>query len=148
MKREIKTEMKNRIMNNVPVKDLTILIFNKSEYANLDWKEEKEFKYNEKMYDIVNVIFNSDKCIRVYCLEDKNETSLFALHEKQVKNNSSESTDGKHGNKLTKIISNYFFQIRKTNVFIPEKPVLLGLLNKTSFNSYICEIPSPPPELV
>lgn len=148
MKHEIKTEMKNRILNDISVNELSIFVFNKTEYANLDWEDEKEFRFNGEMYDIVKVEFISNTDLRVYCIEDKKEKTLFSIHEKQVQNNSSESTDGKHSQKVIKIISNYFFQTPTTNFFIPEKQVLLGLRNKTSFNSFIGEIPSPPPKSV
>ena len=148
MKHEIKTEMKNRILNDIPVNELSVFVFNKTEYANLDWKDRKEFRYKGNMYDIVKVDFNSDTDIRTYCLKDENETSLFALHEKQVQNNSSETTNGKSTHKLIKIIPNYFFQTFTNNFFIPERTVLLSLRNKTIFISFVGEVPSPPPKQV
>lgn len=140
--------MKNRISKDISVNVSSIFVFNKTEYNNLDWEDEKEFMYKEKMFDVVKVDFISDDCVYVYCFEDENEMLLFAFHEKQVQNNSSETADGKTNGKWTKIIPDYFFQKQLIYFSVPEIPFYLGLHYKTDFNSFISEIPSPPPKSV
>lgn len=144
----IKEEVKKKAEDNFQKKDLAFFEFSETEFSTLDWKEEREFRLNGKMYDIVDIKYVSENKIQVYCFDDEKEASLFALNEKLIHNNSSDSTEGKSNQKLTKVIPNYFFQNIIRENFIPTKTVLLGLQGKTTFTSFAGEVPSPPPKLV
>ena len=60
----------------------------KYEYTRrLNWKDENEFEFEGKMYDIVKTEMNNDEVI-VYCIWDKRENELISIYEKHCRNNS------------------------------------------------------------
>ena len=64
------------------------LKFTKYEFTRrLNWKDENEFEFEGKMYDIVKTEMNNDEVI-VYCIWDKRENELISIYEKHCRNNS------------------------------------------------------------
>lgn len=55
-----------------------MLIFHKNEIEKLDWKHEKEFKFRNKMYDVIYTKQQKDS-VYLWCWNDSKE---FQLHEK------------------------------------------------------------------
>ncbi|MBI5540584.1 MAG: hypothetical protein HY951_11035 [Bacteroidia bacterium] len=146
MKTLAKAEIKNRINNNVPTNELTILMFNKEEYANLVWEESKEFRLNGKMYDVISTVKNRDESITVYCIDDERESLLFELHSKQIDDNSSDNKDSKAKHRVSKVILNYFFQ--SLNIIIHNTITRCKTENYYNINclSPNIEVKLPPPK--
>jgi hypothetical protein len=71
----IKKEIKRKIKNAIPNNELIVITANEKD---LDWEDEKEFRYHENMYDIVRKTENKDGSTTYYCIDDKDEKTLFA----------------------------------------------------------------------
>ncbi len=71
-------EAKEKIIKLLPNEKLVKLSFTRDDFAKIDWQEQdKEFYYNEKLYDIVRSEFNGKNHI-LYCLSDEKETIIYA----------------------------------------------------------------------
>ena len=82
---QIHTEIKQQIKKNIPIEDLHVIRF--SENDTPQWmKDQKEFKFQGHLYDIVRSTEadNGDKVY--YCIDDIQEKSLFAFLENDVNN--------------------------------------------------------------
>lgn len=146
MKALAKAEIRSRINNKVPTNELTIFSFNKKEYTNLDWEESKEFRLKGKMYDVISTVNNQDESITVYCIDDESESNLFKLHKKQVDSNSSDNKDSKSEHKISKIISNYFFQSTNLNIFKNITHCKIEDFIVNNFLSLSIDVKLPPPK--
>jgi hypothetical protein len=80
--------MKERIIQQLTNENLVKLSFSSDDFAKIDWQEQnKEFYFNDKLYDIVRSEYNG-KCHILYCLSDEKETIIYAkiLQISQVQN--------------------------------------------------------------
>jgi len=79
IQKSIKKEVKRFVINNLPDDKLTYFIFPKSEIEQkklgVIWIHSKEFKYNNRMYDIVR-IEKIDDNIKYIVFDDSKETDL------------------------------------------------------------------------
>jgi len=70
------------IEDGVPENELTLFTFSKDEIYNgttkVQWTEEDEFRFDEKMYDVVKMETKGDS-VYLYCLHDENESRLYAI---------------------------------------------------------------------
>ncbi len=73
----IRNEMNNQIKNNINLQSILTLTFPlKDKPAGFVWiRKQKEFQYNNEMYDIVKTENSKDK-ITYYCLKDNDEKNL------------------------------------------------------------------------
>lgn len=59
--------------------------FNKNELQSgkirIQWIEDDEFRYENKMYDVVKYESHGDS-VYLYCIEDENESSLYSYYDK------------------------------------------------------------------
>ncbi|MCB9189812.1 MAG: hypothetical protein H6598_07870 [Flavobacteriales bacterium] len=74
-RKQIKREVKTKIMLGLSENELIKLDFDASELKNLNWKNKHEFEHQGKMYDIVRFEQNNDGTI-FWCWLDKEETAL------------------------------------------------------------------------
>lgn len=74
-KRQIRREVKHKIIEGISKEELVLLKFSKSDLKQLKWKHSKEFEYDGSMYDIVDSIQSSDS-ISYWCWWDNKETKL------------------------------------------------------------------------
>lgn len=64
----------NNINNN---KIITVFNFSKKEFHKINWKKKnKEFIYNNNLYDIKSITNNKENII-IYCFADDKETSIY-----------------------------------------------------------------------
>lgn len=62
-----------------PIDNTKRFTFNPNQYSQLDWSERnKEFTFNGRHYDIINIAFYSDE-VTLTCFDDSNETDLAQL---------------------------------------------------------------------
>ncbi|UAB81551.1 hypothetical protein INR76_01960 [Marixanthomonas sp. SCSIO 43207] len=75
-KKQLKKEVKHKIIAGLDKEDLVYLKFSKVDaQKNLEWKHSKEFKYKGQMYDIVETKITKDS-IAYWCWWDYEETKL------------------------------------------------------------------------
>ena len=75
-KRQLKKEIKEKIITTIPKEQLVALKFIKEEaQKELKWEHSKEFKYKDNMYDVVSVEIK-DQIIYYYCWPDDDESEL------------------------------------------------------------------------
>ncbi len=145
MQNSVKEEMKERIKNVIPSEEMIIFNFNETDYMDLVWEDDNEFRYKGDMYDVIRIVKSENNNIRVYCIDDKKETKLLADFEKQTQNN---STDGQQKQNIVKLFTSFYLLVKESNSFIPDKLVLSAFDFKKSFISFIGDIPAPPPKSV
>lgn len=81
---KIRCEIKNKILKNVKDQELCLIIINKDNKSDITWYENnKEFKYQGQMYDVVRIKnYNNEKCY--YCINDKKEKQLLTNYYKNI----------------------------------------------------------------
>lgn len=81
LQHRIRTEVKAKIKSSVPADELVLLAFSaealKDESSSLQWLDDREFRYNGNMYDIVRSYTRADTTFFL-CLNDIQEEKLFA----------------------------------------------------------------------
>lgn len=76
-KSRIKKEIKTKLKADIPENELKIFIFSPQEYKNLNFlKEEKEFIYQNRFFDIMKKNRMKDGKIKLICIDDKQESEL------------------------------------------------------------------------
>ena len=146
MKSTIVSQIKLGISNDAQ----TIITINKNELSKIDWQEnDKEMVYNNKRYDVIKS--KEDKTtITYYCINDKQEETLFAdlndhinshvISTKPVKSHSSKTLE----NDVVKI----FFNHQQLINLIPNESGISFLSIKEDIVSEYIKTNSPPPWLV
>ena len=74
-KKQIRREVKHKIIEGINKDELVQLRFSNADKALLKWKHSKEFEYNGSMYDIVDSTILSDTTT-YWCWWDNEETKL------------------------------------------------------------------------
>lgn len=57
----------------------------KGEDAALDWKDDNEFRLHGRMYDIISTKIHANGTIEYLCIDDEDETRLFANMDNLIK---------------------------------------------------------------
>ncbi len=80
-----RTEIVEVMLNDLSDIELVTLKFDKNEFQSgiirIHWIEEDEFRYENKMYDVVQKESLSDS-VTFYCIEDENESMLYTYFDK------------------------------------------------------------------
>ena len=137
----IKEEIKEKIINNLPDNELTILKVTACENERIEWTEQgKEFRYKGEMFDLVKVKQVNGITI-YYCFCDSKENKLLSCLDKLVK----EQCDHSQSRSVQKKqVINYYFQEGVFSQSLPVSPV--HYFPYTSAYKYICpEVITPPP---
>lgn len=149
--KKIKHQVKHELIHNTPKSDLVSFSFKfESEaFKSLNWKHNREFEFNGKMFDIVEAD-STENGVYYLCFPDKQETALNhqfndLLNERYAEDESS--------NKNQKLISNFI-----RSLYIPDFEDLeaLNLAFKLehkdyynqSFYEFYIEKNSPPPQFI
>lgn len=136
------------LIEKIDKSELVLLKFKTEEInSKIEWEHSKEFKYHNKMYDIIETIFWGDSVV-FHCWLDDEETQL----NKTLFNLLTSSLEKK--NKSNKIFNqlNSFNSIFYINQIIESNNIFLNIfirifgsyLNKLSYY-FICPL-SPPPK--
>lgn len=98
--------MKKKIKAGLDFSELQCIEFTHQEFESIKWeKENKEFIYQNKFYDIVKSEVQLNGNIKLYCIDDKQESKLFAALDYEVKKNTDIEKSGKPGaKKILKLI--------------------------------------------
>ncbi len=109
-KETVRKIVKTKIIKSLNKKDLSLLIFSKEEILKILPKNEKEFLYQQKMYDVVDYKVTND-FVYLWCYEDYKESKIY----KQIFDTVNAFL-GKHSKKnetnnlILKFFNNLFFQ--------------------------------------
>lgn len=95
----IKKDIKRRIKKGVPEEELAHIIYKPSIKNQFEWKHKAEFRYNGTMYDIVRTEFVNDSTQIFHCVNDSQETVLFADLEKLLEEELAVHFPSKNGKK-------------------------------------------------
>lgn len=148
---EAKNEIKSKIKLGSPVQELIAIKLDNCKIESIQWVEKnKEFYYDNELYDIVRTDETSPTETTFYCISDEKEEALFCNLDEYVKTyitnnaNKSNSTSKKLSNHVVKI---YFFQSSDFYFHIPS--LKINFSNPSlNYSSEYSETSSPPPELV
>ncbi|MBK9076551.1 MAG: hypothetical protein IPL77_16560 [Flavobacteriales bacterium] len=78
-RRTVRKEIKLRLKAGVPQEERTPFQVTQAEYAALDWvKPQREFRLNGRFYDVVELHVQADETFLLSCIDDHQETELFA----------------------------------------------------------------------
>lgn len=149
-KKKIRKEIKQKIIRGICENELVYFVFSKEDSRTLlDWKHDKEFSYQDEMYDIVKKEISGDS-IRYWCWWDHEESRLERQLQKEVWIALGAHPQKKNHEQKWKD----FYK----KLFCPDRDVLTYLtpsfekksLQKTDFTlvTFIRDIPSPPPQPV
>ena len=141
-----KTEISSLINNGVPVHQQVVFSFEINEYAGYctgkEWKEADEFRYNDKLFDVIKTEISGDS-IYLVCVYDSNETELFCILDKII-DEDSENPDEENG--LNNYLSHYYFSAAShDNSQLPQdnNNYLISLQNDPLDGEYLVLTPPP-----
>ncbi len=144
----IRNDIKTQIKRGVSEEDLVFFKFSKNdpEFINLNWtKPDKEFRYNNEMYDVVRSKI-SDTTIEYSCIHDVKESGLF----KNLDDLASKHPDNKNIKNLLLILSQFQFinnySIIKPHFMRAESKRLTITSITFFYNSLSIEPIAPPPK--
>lgn len=150
-KRQIKRQVKWKMIAGIDRDELVLLSFSKNEIkTKLRWEHSKEFEYLGEMYDIVEEYQSLDSTHYI-CWWDSEETILNKRLAKLI--NKEINSNHVHRDKYNKIINLQILlfcnQMPKSNVFLPLSD---GISSLNNFENNYCSInvspPDPPPKNV
>ena len=146
----IQQEMKVRVGNTSPLDAISFFTFSYSQFSKIRWiKPASEFVLNGKMYDLVRIEKNSNGNITIFALDDKKEKNIVSLLENHHKDNLPNTLPSDDGKVLLKLISNIYYLItNKISILIPSGKFTSTKDITLVFNSFIGDIPYPPPKQV
>ncbi|MCK6649467.1 MAG: hypothetical protein L6Q66_07415 [Bacteroidia bacterium] len=145
----IRREIKRQIKRGVSDEELHVIIVNTENSEELSWQKENEFIYKGAMYDIVKKETLADSSIAYYCINDKQETELFAhLDELIRKDMDHRSPVGKTAKKLFQVLSSIFPNEQLALPLHSSKPVLLNNSYINNYSTPDISLSSPPPRSV
>jgi len=139
----IKEEIKEKIINNLPDNELSIVKILSCDNEKITWLEEgKEFRFNGNMFDVVKVK-KSAGVTYYYCFNDENESRLFLNLDKLVKDQT-DNSQSKTTQKKQEIT--YYFNEILFSQYLAETPIIY-FNYPTSYQSITREVLSPPPRI-
>lgn len=147
---EARKEIKTKIKLGLPEKELTAIEFKKSELKNIHWvKENKEFYHQNKLYDVVKKDEKNSSVV-FYCIDDKQEHTLFASLDDHVNtfislNSSKKNSTSK---KLNDHVLKIYFSHNHDFHFSNNSTSVNYSFSTKNYQSEFPEINSPPPEFV
>jgi len=149
-KKEVKHEVKWKIIQGLDKSELVLIQLNKTEIEDkLEWEHSKEFEFEGEMYDVVEFEETTDS-IKYWCWWDHKETKLNKNLADVV--NSLLGNHPERQEKERQLISFYqslflekVFHWRSTQFISISNPVFFYRFN---LKKYIKNIPTPPPQLI
>ncbi|MFZ5552616.1 MAG: hypothetical protein ACOZCO_05845 [Bacteroidota bacterium] len=136
----IRKEIKKRIKQGVPEKDLVKFSVNELS-GNISWTDGKrEFTFNGSKYDVVKREV-SENGIYFYCIDDKQETVLFKNLDELTKNEWNKKSHSFKNKPVFQLYFSFSHQLK-----FPEKEKTLTVALRQFFYSNERSVLSPPPK--
>lgn len=144
---QIRRGIKRQIKRGLSEDDLHVITIHPKNSADLDWQEENEFIYKGDMFDIVKKEIRSDSSIVYYCINDKQEKSLFANLDEQVKKQTDRnSPTNQLAKKFFKFLSSIPLQEKNESASVEQNSSKLISLCENNYTSPEVGIEAPPPK--
>ncbi len=149
-KKQIKREVKWKIIEGIDKSELVLIQLSKSEAAEkLEWEHSREFEFEGEMYDVVEFAETTDS-IKYWCWWDYEETKLNKNLAKVVNNLFGNHPDKQK--KEQKLIS-FYQSLFSEKVFQWQALQFTRISNsfteyKFILKDYINSIPTPPPQKI
>lgn len=143
----IRTRVKTSIKEGVPESDLHIIEF--TSHNDIPWtRENKEFKIDDQFFDIVRVDSNNN--LKFFCVNDVEETILFAKLDQYVNKHLNDNTPFRRVRKIvSQIIHHYENNEIETFEFSLFSTTIDAPLNKVidHYQGLELQILTPPPQV-
>ncbi len=146
---QIRREIIHNIESGIPESQLSCITVNKENKNKIIWKHSKEFHYQGEMYDVVKAEKLDDETTVYYCINDSQETHLFAKLDKHLKKT------GKNKNQRSFPLKIVFKILPKPDSRFENLIAKISEENRKSnfkyakfYTSPELEISSPPPKMV
>lgn len=143
----VKQEIRQCFSQTVSDKKLTLITLTPEVESQLDWMDDKEFRYKGTMYDVVKMEIVDDTTTIYHCISDRQETTLFANLYEQVKNNMDTKNNQSNPLKnLLKLLSDIYIQpqLQRWTSILSMTTISFG--HPYLYSSFVPLIPSPPPK--
>jgi hypothetical protein len=145
----IKREVKQQLIQETNRTDLVALSFDiySPEFKGLRWEHDREFEFNEKMYDIVDAD-TSGHIIHFLCFPDKQETALNQLFNKKLEDRYANDQPAKNraNQMLALIYGLYFLEIEIDDQNYTNYITQQYACYEQNYQTVSLELPSPPPK--
>ena len=105
--------------HKIPLDNTVRLSFSPNQYSQLNWSERnKEFTYNGRHYDIINIDFYSDE-VTLTCYDDSKETDLTKMFDGFMNKmfSHSQSSDNSTNDLASKLCKEYLPNISTPQLF-------------------------------
>ncbi|MDP1802854.1 MAG: hypothetical protein Q8L81_15945 [Bacteroidota bacterium] len=143
--------MKTFLKKGVPENELHVIKFPVNKLSEIEWtKEGKEFRHKGSMYDVVKFETEKDS-ISYYCVNDVQETMLFAHLEEIINQqiDNDKSPAGRAAKFLFKIFNSLNYFHTENFTFNPNSSSFIPTFVYGRVNSFIfLEVPTPPPDFL
>lgn len=133
---EVKLEMKNETLQ-IAEEDQTLLSFTDAEMQLLNWENNAEFEYRDKMYDVIRIERKQGQNI-INCVADKKETALLAKY-METQQQSSEKNSSRQ---ILKLLTTQY--LASSEVFLS----IAGENKQKQFASYLLRFSSSKPDAI
>jgi hypothetical protein len=145
----VRKETKLKIKLGVPKEELFFIRIDQSNLHLVEWIHKKEFRFKGVMYDVIRKKILDDHSIEYCCINDKQETKLFAHLDEEVNRNLAQRQHSSiPGKQLIKLLSFSFLlpitadPLKRSALLFKFKPIQFDL------NFRPKEIITPPPQFV
>ncbi len=92
--------MKRKIKAGLSESELTYFTFSNIDFENLDWQNHKEFRHHNTLYDVVKKFDTENDSVKIACINDTQESTLFANLNQYIDSFSDIQKDGKPSTKI------------------------------------------------
>jgi hypothetical protein len=144
---QAQSDIKAMLQCEIPMEKLELIAISNHNQYKQNWKKENnEFLYEGRMYDVVKMKISKDTTY-YYCINDTREEDLFANQAELIKQNVNDSiAHNKTAQKLfQQLVQDYFFSKSELNLFAGISRLNPANL-RNNYSSFILDIPSPPPK--
>lgn len=127
-----RAEAVHLINKGIPDQHQVIFSFGLSDYENylagIEWKNENEFRYKDKMFDIIKTEVNEDS-VYLYCYYDSIDTDLFSVLDKLLEGDSENPDEQKGINNYLShyyscpVLDNFNYPLQSENYY-PERGII------------------------
>lgn len=145
---KIRKEIKQVIKHSLPSNQLKVLYFSKEEEKKIIWIKSHEFKYNGRLYDVIQRTNNS-KGVIFHCLDDRQETKLFEKLNQTTSFNLVNRSDKNPLNQWMRFSQTLFLLENTDNaVFTSFSSEEVHIFNYPHLHTEWCTLPQAPPPQV
>lgn len=145
---EIRQEIKHKLKNSIKADELTEIVLNHAEVAELQWTRENEFSYKGRMYDVVKTS-RTDSLIKYSCISDEKEDALFRnlkdLVNREMGERSSQKNSDKKGVDSLKL---FFTELKPFCLIQKEKANTFNLFRNSFYSNPSLNLLDHPPEIM